>query len=177
MGGGGGSTTGGGSAAVEGGSAANAAQTEQAAAASQGMALQLSKLQSGIDVNKSIAEKNKADATKTSGADTTNVEALTKQINENINKIKADTELTKANWEINQLQQNSLKIANEYNERNNNYLLQQNFSIARKLYVEAGVSEATKNTIVEQAKADLANTIQNTLTSKGVAKLNQEQVS
>ena len=77
----------------------------------------------------------------------------TEEVKINIEKLKADKNLSDANWELNKLQQNSLEIANEYNERNNNYLLQQNFSISRKLYVEAGISEATKRT--EEATADL----------------------
>lgn len=176
MGGGGGSTTGSGTASVEGGQAANSAQQTQANAAEQGMALQAAKLMSEIDVNKSIAQKNTSEAEKTAGVDTELTKNKTQEVKANIEKLKADTNLSGANWELNKLQQNSLEIANEYNERNNNYLLQQNFSISRKLYVEAGISEATKETIIEQAKADLENTIQNTLTSKGLAKLNEAQI-
>lgn len=59
---GGGATAGSGGAAVGGGAAPEAAAMQQAGIARQGMALQMSKVKSEIDVNKSIAERNRADA-------------------------------------------------------------------------------------------------------------------
>ncbi|SHF29323.1 hypothetical protein [Dysgonomonas macrotermitis] len=70
-----GSPSGGG---VNGGSAEGGSNKAMAAIAQQGMGLQIQKLKSEVALNESVAEKNKADAAKTSGIDT---ELATGQLN------------------------------------------------------------------------------------------------
>ena len=103
-GGGSGGQTGGGKAEGVGLSPSN-----QEAAMSQriGMGLQLAQLKSQIDVNESIAEKNKAEAEKTSGVDTEAAKAgiekvIAETANEKVRKglIYADTRLKDAMEEL-----------------------------------------------------------------------------
>lgn len=71
--GGSGGTTGSGGASVSGGNASDETSRQQAQLAATGMGLQLSKLQSEIDLNKSISKKNEAEALQ-AGANTATIE-------------------------------------------------------------------------------------------------------
>lgn len=76
-------TTGNASASGVGGNASDTAERRQAKVAEQGMALQMAKLASEIDVNKSVAESNRASAEK-AGAETKTTEQSREILIENM---------------------------------------------------------------------------------------------
>ncbi|NDV94343.1 hypothetical protein D0T84_05345 [Dysgonomonas sp. 521] len=111
----GGGTTAGSSAAagVAGGQAANMAEREGMAIQRRQIALQEQKTESEIAVNESIAEKNKADAGKTSGVDTQ--EGL-----QRIQKIKQEIKHSNANIEKLAEEVRQMKNSNQITEETMN---------------------------------------------------------
>lgn len=175
-GGGGGATAGGGGASVGGASASGESERQAANIQSAGMGLQLAKLQSEIDVNKSVAEANRANAAK-AGADTKTTEALrenlVEQISTTIDNLKADTELRGEQAKLNEIQQKSAEIANDFNEANNLTLLQQNMETLRQITAEANVSEQTQNSMIELAKLQIKETASKILLNNSNISLNE----
>ena len=146
--GGGSGTTGGGGTSVSGTSASGESERMQANNAATGMGLQLQKIASEIKLNDSIAKKNEAEANLTSGAETGLKEAQTTQISEIIKNLSADTELKGEQSKLAELQQNSLKIQNEFNTSNNETLLKQNIEILKELTAKANVAESTQTDLI-----------------------------
>lgn len=133
IGGQGGATAGGGGAAVSGSQASSATDWEANRIAQQGMGLQLAKLRSEIDVNKSVANANNADAEKKSGVDT-------EMGHTTIQKLIAETANEKVKNEL-------LDIEKSIQQRNYGVLGEQLEMLARS------------NEIGEETKKDMIMTI------------------
>lgn len=168
--GGTGGTTGSGTTSVSGAQASDETSREMTNIATEGMGLSLAKMQSEIEVNKSIANKNNTDASVQGNEGRNNIAAqteLTKQslaeIQAKITNLQADTTLKGQETELSKLQQNAISIANSFNEENNITMLKENIQILKKLSAEANVSEATQNSLIEQAKQNVKLTISQTL--------------
>ena len=117
-----------------------------------------------------LAKNLNVDADKKAGVDTKvgiqNIEeskARVNQITETINNLKADTNLKGSQEQLNTLQQNSVKIANDFNIENNKTLLEENIAILRRDIISANVSEATENDAIKLIKENIKNVISNTL--------------
>lgn len=172
----GGATAGSGGASVGGGSASGESERKASNIQAAGMGLQLAKLQSEIDVNKSVAEANRAQAKK-AGADTATTEAtrsgIVEQIASTIENIKADTGLKGEETKLNEIQQKSAEIANDFNEANNLTLLQQNMETLRQITAETNVSEQTQNSMIELAKLQVKETASKILLNNSNISLNE----
>nr|WAE43525.1 MAG: DNA pilot protein [Microviridae sp.] len=154
-----------------GGTTINAMPTEAAQASDQSQRQQAATQQSqmGIQSIKTASETNALQENANLAAaqipkvqaEATNVTAQTQQINENINKIKADTALADSQTEINQLEQTALTIQNNFNSQNYPTILKQNVSIANELLAKANVATATQQTIINTTKATLNEIVTN----------------
>lgn len=186
-GGAGGSTSGGGGASVGGASASDETSRNMAAqanaSASSGMALQLQKLASEIDLNKSAAEVNRATASFKGGAETENVNADTQvknatlsEITAKINNLKADTTLKGEETNLNKLQQNATEIANSYNSENNLTMLKQNIEILKELGAKANVAVETQNSLIKQAAENVKLTLTQEVLNNQSTKLKAQEI-
>lgn len=156
--GGAGGTTGGGGASVGGSNASDVASMRRSNTEQQMAGMAMMKLQSEIKVNESIANMNNAQVPKL-GAETQTLnatrDALVSEINSKIDNLKADTSLKGEQSNLIKLQEDTAKIANEFNAENNAILLQNNMQLLRKLSAEANVSEATQNSLIELARKNV----------------------
>ena len=158
-----------------GASASGESERMQANNAATGMGLQLQKIASEIKLNDSIAKKNEAEANLTSGAETGLKEAQTTQISEIIKNLSADTELKGEQSKLAELQQNSLKIQNEFNTSNNETLLKQNIEILKELTAKANVAESTQTDLINLAKANVKEVTSKALLNNSQIQLNESE--
>lgn len=124
---------------LQAGQAGNAIEQQMAEQNRIAIGLQQSKLKSEIEVNESIANKNKADATKTSGVDTEESRARIKEITENI--------------ENKQVQRVGIRLQNTFDEIKNEIqaetkedVIEQAQYLTTRMWFEIGnLEEALKN--------------------------------
>lgn len=200
MGGQGGSTTGNATGmAVSGGQAASDAQRKEANMQAQGMALQLAKLNSEIDVNKSIAEVNRAEVDR-KGADTNLIYQSIKESQTRINNIIQDTQNKRIQSKLMELQSDYQEIVNSFQSEltetqinnmisNINYMNQDterlilNNEVTRRSKEELiknnilqnanlGVEILKKNKEIEGISAKISEIEQNILLMKSATNLN-----
>lgn len=174
--GGAGGSTGSGGGSVGGGQAANSSQMQGAQTQQVMAGMGLQKMQSEIDLNKSLANKNNAEIPKI-GTEKESLEAGITKIEAEIKNIAADTALKGEQIKLNELQQSSTKIANEFNEEQNLQLLRQTFLQIRELTARANVATETQNSLIELAKANVNNVLSNTVLNNSKVSLNAMQKS
>lgn len=160
---------------VSQGPAPNVAQSQQTKIAAIGMALQLSKLQSEIELNKSSAEKLSAEAEFTKGVQTekTTQETINLQstksgieLENNFKKIQNDiagatttSQIERITWEAEQVKQNTDKIIAE----------------TRQSKAEATITEKSINALIEQNKKQVELIGTQIIKNKSETNLNEEQ--
>lgn len=165
-----------------GGKAEGVSQPEQKqmqiAQNAQAMGLQLANLESQIKVNESIAEKNKAEAEKTSGVDTEAARAgINKMIaeteNEKVKKglIYADTRLKDAMEELGRAKVDEIGW-NIKNIEKSIELMERNIDIAD---VDVEVKQRTKETEIQRAVETLKNTMADTILKMSGSKVNNAE--
>lgn len=157
IGGQGGATAGSGGAQVSGSQASAETDREANKIAQQGMALQLAKLQSEVDVNESVAKVNTAEAEKKSGVDTeVGRTSIQKMIEETKNE---------------QLRGNLLKIEESLKTENTKLLGEQ----VRELKRNNEIGEETKNSAIMAIRWEAAGQELNNELTRSKIDLNEAQ--
>ena len=174
--GGTGGSTGSGSSSVGGGQASNAAAMQQANTAQAMSGMAMMKLQSEVDLNKATAEKLRAEVPKI-GADTGLTQANIQKVTEEIKNISADTALKGEQTKLNELQQLSTKIANEFNVEQNQQILKQTFEQIRLLNANANVAQQTQGSLVKIAQENVNMVLSNITLNNSKISLNEMQKS
>ncbi len=173
--GGQGGQTGGGQAQGVGLSPSN---QEAVKAQQMGMALQMAQIESQIKVNESVAEKNKAEAEKTSGVDTEAARAgiekvIAETANEKVKKglIYADTRLKDAMEELGRSKVDEVGW-NIRNIEKSIELMERNIDMAD---VDVEVKQRTKETEIQRAVESLKNTMADTILKMSGNKVNNAE--
>lgn len=136
MGGQGGSTVGNSASGSVGGSQASSeSEMKQVNIQQQGMALQMQKLASEIEVNKSIANKNNTDANYTGGAQTNLTEEQINLAKQNVKLAFEQTDLTKIDAEYEVAYKRAL-IDNIVSQKNANIANEENLKQSVKIGIE-----------------------------------------
>jgi hypothetical protein len=171
----GGSTLSAGAGTATGAQASDEASQKIARTQAQGMALQLAKLQSEIDINKAMAEKLKAEAEKTKGVDTELAKANIAEITQNIKNKEAQEAGQK-------LQNDYDKIRNYIREKTADYDIgyigymagqaRENWQI---LINSREISDATKDEIIKNYELMNKNIVADMLVKDKQAKLSVAQ--
>lgn len=175
-GGGGGSTTGTGiTTGTTGGQAANSAATQQANTASQGLGLQIGMQQAQIEVLKSQAKLNNAEAEKKTGVDTQEAQIRIESLAQGINNAKAAERLTNVQTELNTI---DVEIKGKSSEDQIDYIhwqtekaIQQVLTIARENYIGSSTVDAKINEIQNYA---IGIGLQNILTNANINNTNEK---
>lgn len=173
------------------GSAPNMAGFRQNAIAQQGMALQLQKLQSEIDVNKSIAEANRAEATMKSGVETEVKQAEIESIKTTIQNVATQTkseELKQDGIRLeNAFKKIDLKIADKTIEDKISaiqsdsdrayYSMMSAVGEMKSSLAKGTIDVATINTAIEQYNANLKKTITDALLAQKNTQKSDAEIS
>ena len=118
----------------------------------------IAKLKSEIDLNKSIADKNRAEAKRTEGTQTELDKAQTAKHYEEINTEKGKQALMAIEKNGIDLD-NQLKTANfEESKKLLQKQVEETTEIVRKLHTEANITEQTAEDIISRAKAEALRT-------------------
>lgn len=176
-GGAGGSTSGSGSTSVSGATASNETERQIATNQQTAMGLQLQKMNSEIQLNEALTKKNEADAQFTTGAQTEKTSTETKEITSKIENLKADTSLKEEQEKLTEIEQNTAKIANEYNNENNKTLLHTNLQLLKEITAKANIAETTQQSIIELAKLNVKQTATQILLNNSQIELNENEKS